>query len=509
MPLPTDIIAYLETLTVTQGQGVGGPFPVLPWQRKFINGAFRPTVETGALSVPRGDGKTALLAGIGAAAIAGPLAVERGEVVLVASSFEQALIAFRHSRAFLDPIIHGGKRGQRWVIRESQNAAVLVNPANGASLTVRGSDPKRLHGLAPVLVLADEPAQWPPNVANAMLAALETSLGKQPNARMIALGTQSADSGHWFQSWLAGDCDFALLYAAGSEDDPLAESTWRKANPSYRHFPNLRKAIRQGADRAARNDAAMASFKALRLNMGTSDTLRSELLTAEQWRACESDDLPPRSGPLVYGIDLGSGAAMSAVAAYWPLTGRLEVLAAFPEIPDLYQRGQADAVGELYCQMQQRGELVTCGPRVTDVTELLQIAVDRFGYPAALVADRWRESELRQALDRARMPQAALIVRGQGFKDGGEDVRDFRKAAIDGRVQTPESLLMRSAMGGAVTISDPAGNSKLAKAKDTPERRDGHKDDAVAATILAVAVGFRNTNNEVQAVVADSGYTLV
>ena len=76
-----------------------------------------------------------------------------------------------------------------------------------------------------------------------------------------------------------------------------------------------------------------------------------------------------------------------------------------------------------------------------------------------------------------------------GFKDGGDDVRRFRRAAIDGRIRTPVSLLMRSAIAGAVVISDPAGNSKLAKGRDSSERRDNHRDDALAAAILAVAEG--------------------
>ena len=51
-------------------------------------------VQSAALSVARGNGKTALLSGIAAATLDGPLAVPRGETVIVASSFEQARIAF-------------------------------------------------------------------------------------------------------------------------------------------------------------------------------------------------------------------------------------------------------------------------------------------------------------------------------------------------------------------------------------------------------------------------------
>ena len=275
---------------------------------------------------------------------------------------------------------------------------------------------------------------------------------------------------------------------------PLFKKRWLQANPSLDYMPDLEQTIRREAGKARANEEGLVAFRALRLNLGTSEVQRSELLTAAQWRRCEAEELPDREGVQVWGIDLGSGAAMSAVSAYWPDTGRSETLACFPEVPDLVERGKRDAVADLYCKMYVRGELDVAGERIVDIGQLLTLAMDRFGAPDAVVADRWREPELRQALERARVPSAALILRGQGFKDGGADVRSFRRAALDGKILTTESLLMRSAIAGAVTVSDPAGNAKLAKAKDSPERRDGHRDDAVAAMIIGVAVGYRQVN---------------
>ena len=51
------------------------------------------------------------------------------------------------------------------------------------------------------------------------------------------------------------------------------------------------------------------------------------------------------------------------------------------------------------------------------------------------------------------------------------------------------SLLLRSAMSEARTVSDPAGNSKLSK-KNEAGRRQNARDDAAAA-ILAVSEGER------------------
>ena len=74
----------------------------------------------------------------------------------------------------------------------------------------------------------------------------------------------------------------------------------------------------------------LAAFKALRLNMGVSDTEQATLLDAGTWARIEGDS-PVRNGKaLFWGIDLGTTAAMSAVAAYWPASKRLEVPVRLP-----------------------------------------------------------------------------------------------------------------------------------------------------------------------------------
>ena len=483
-----EAIAWIGALTVTQGHGAGGPLDLLPWQRRFIRGALRPGVSTAALSIARGNGKTGLVGAIAAAAAAGPLAVPRGEVVIVASSFGQARVAFSDVLAFLGPTIEAEPRA--WNVSDSPQRAELRHRPTGSTVKAIGSDPRRAHGLRPVLVLADEPAQWPANTSDAMYAALETSLGKVEGSRLIALGTRPATAENWFARLLDGGADYSQQYRAPAEAPPYLARTWARANPSAAYWPDLRDKIMAGARRAREDVAALARFRALRLNQGVADVDRPVLLGAETWRGLEADILPAPTGPLVFGVDLGSSAAMSAVSAYWPQCGRLEVLAAFPATPELAVRGRRDNVGGLYGRMAARGELVMLGARVVDVGALLGLAMARWGPPAVVVADRWREAELLQALEESGLPPGGLVSRGQGFRDGGEDVRAFRRAAVDGRLVTPPSLLMRSAMAEAVVQMDAAGNSKLAKGAQSG-RRQAARDDAAAAAILAVAEGER------------------
>ncbi len=95
------LIAYIGTLTVTQGRLAGEPMPVFPWERRFIKVAFVEGVIESAISVGRGNGKRTLVAALASAAIDGPLAFPRAETVVVASSFDQSKISFNHVIAFL------------------------------------------------------------------------------------------------------------------------------------------------------------------------------------------------------------------------------------------------------------------------------------------------------------------------------------------------------------------------------------------------------------------------
>ena len=361
--------------------------------------------------------KTALVAGIACAALEGPLAVPRAETVIVASSFSQATIAFEHVIAFLGDRAMDRDRYRLW---QSGQLARIQDRSTGAMVRCLGSDPRRAHGLAPSLILADEPAQWPESTGERMVTALRTALGKIPDARFIALGTRPAGTGHWFAKALAGGADYSQSHAAAPADPPFQRRTWKKANPSLDFMPDLESTIRREAGHARTDPALFPGFRALRLNGGTADHEESMLLDAGTWDAAEGDRA--RAGPVTWGCDLGTSAAMSAIAAFWPESGRLESVAAFPHEPPLSERGLRDGVGGLYQRCGERGELILSGQRAVDLGGLLREALDRFGRPARIVADRWREAELRDALDAAGVPPAALEIRGQGFKDGAEDV---------------------------------------------------------------------------------------
>ena len=487
--LPSRLVDFLAGLTLAGGDHDGEPFKVLPWEARFVRGAFR-VRGPAALSVARGNGKSALVAGIATAVVnpSGPLHGRRREAVCVASSFEQGRVIFEDVLHFLRETHDLGDR-RTWRVQDSANRATVEHRASGSRVRCIGSDPAKAHGLRPFLALCDEPAQWDSAKQDRMLAAIRTGLGKTPHSRMIALGTRPADPEHWFSKALTGaGVAYHQCHAAGVNDPPFRSRTWRRANPSLAHLPSLATTIKEESLHAKADPAMLAGFRALRLNLGTSDVEQSMLLDADLWERIEGS--AERAGKCVWGVDLGTSAAQSAIAAFWPDTGRLEVVAAFPTEPTLAERGLRDGVGNLYSQCAARGELFQCGGAAVDVGALLNEALSRYGAPLGVVADRWREAELRDALRAAGVPRAGLSLRGMGYKDGAEDVRAFRRACAEGRVTPVRSLLLRSAVAQARTMSDPAGNAKLAKGNEGG-RRLRARDDAAAAAILAVAAGTR------------------
>ena len=319
MTLATDLHRYIEGLTLSQGRYAGQPFKLLPWQRRYLAGAFKRGVADAALSLARGGGKTTFTAAIAAATVdvGGPLVAPRAENVIVASSFEQAMIAFRHVLAFMAPTFekYGVGAAHRFRVQDSANRASITDTETGAMLRCVGSDPARAHGLAPALVLADELAKWPHGNVDRMISALETSRGKIPNSRMLWIGTRPASGTHPFAKMLLpGGADYRQVHAAENGDNPFSVRSWRKANPGIASMPDLLAAIKKESGRASKDGEKLAEFRALRLNQGVSDVRESWLMDPDTWASIERLDTP-KAGRHYLGVDLGENASACRCAA--------------------------------------------------------------------------------------------------------------------------------------------------------------------------------------------------
>ena len=235
-------------LTLSGGDRDGEPFTVLGWEKRFVRGAFGQPGHA-ALSVGRGNGKSALVAGIAAAVVdpAGPLHGNRREAVCVASSFDQSRVIFEDVLSFLRARYDLADR-KEWRLQDSANRAIVEYRPTGARVRTIGSDPSKAHGLRPALALIDEPAQHDAAKTDRMLAAIRTGLGKVPGSKMIALGTRPASEDHWFGRMLTGaGVGYAQTHAAREGDPPFRVRTIRRGESFVRSPAEPRRGASRGS----------------------------------------------------------------------------------------------------------------------------------------------------------------------------------------------------------------------------------------------------------------------
>lgn len=488
---PETVIEFLQSLKVPEGPKAGQPLVLADYQKRFIRGAMADGIMVALLSIGRGNAKTALAAGIALGSLMGVWDDQpRREILMAARNRDQAKTAFQFIVGFIGGLSE--EEQELFTVRQGSKLEVEYNANGGGMARCIAADGKSILGGAPTLAILDERAAWEKDKGDTLENAILSGLGKRDGKALI-ISTSAPDDANTFSRWmdepppgcyvqehrppfgLAADDEASLLIAnPGAAEGIGASLEWLVAQ--------ARRAI-------ARGGSALSSFRNLNRNERVSIENRSVVLTTDEWMSAEvaPDKLPERLGTCILGIDLGGSRSMSAAAMFWPETGRLEVLGTFPAKPGLEDRGASDGVSGRYIEMHERGELSVLGDNTVPPGPWLAEVVRRLDgiTPACIVGDRFRHAEFTEAMNKASLGRVPFIWRGFGWKDGSEDIERFRRSVFDGEVKTVPSLLLRSAFAEAVTLIDPAGNAKLAKARSLG------RIDAAAAAILAVAEGAR------------------
>lgn len=467
-----------STLKVPAGLLAGKPFVIPDWQRRFFEGATAPGIREAGLSVARKNGKSGIIAAYCLAHLCGPLN-QLNWRCLVTSLTGNLAKELRHQ--IRDIAAASGLSKEVRVY--SSPAPGRIDGQNGASMDFLAADKASGHASGGDLVLVDEGGLLQENQRHLWQAMFSAISGR--DGRFMVISIQG--DGPMFKE-LRERVDersvYFQLHAADSDgaiDDP---EQWEKANPGLGTIKSH--AYMADAARKAKvvpTDAG--AFRAHDLNLPQAPD-REMLCTPTDWQSLIVDRLPEREGPVCIGVDIGGSASMTAGALYWPLSGRLECYGAFPDNPPLAERGTADGCGDLYQEMERRGELRTYPGRVTPADEFRTSLAERIGDSdvAVMTADRYRKAEVLQVFDKLGL-RWPVEWRGQGWLDGAVDVRDAQREILQGRPKVLESLMLESAITESSIARDPAGNPKL----DRSSRRG--RIDAIQACVLALAVGRR------------------
>ena len=448
-----------------------------PFQRKFIAAATAPGIDTAVLSIPRGNGKSAL-AGHLVARILTPtdkLFRPGTESVLCAASIEQARIVYRFARQDLDT----PKSEYRFL--DSHNRIGIMHVPTRTRLRVIGSNGKGAMGLVNTpWVIADEPGSWECNNGALMHDAIQTAMGK-PNSplRCVYIGTLAPAQSGWWHS-LVKDGSNNSINVMKLQGDLATWDRWptiRACNPLSIISKEFREKLLQERDAARADTRLKARFLSYRLNLPSADEA-TMLLDVDDWQRVCQREVPGRIGKPVFGIDLGAGRAWSACVAVWG-NGRVEAIACAPGIPDIISQEKRDRVAQgTYQKLIEDGNLaIAKNLRVQPPKQLIEMAITRFGKPRGIVCDFFRLNELR---DCTRGIQ--VVPRRTRWSESSEDIRACRKMAKDETlaVEKTSRNLLTASLSAAMVESDTSGNSGLIKKATSNTSRD----DVAQALVL-------------------------
>ena len=456
---------------------------LLPSQKLFLRGALAPGVRTAALSLPRGEGKSTLAAHILERCMTpgDELFEEGAEYLLCAASIEGARHVYRPIRAELEPT------GDYTFLDSQMRLGITHRPTN-TKLRVMSSNAKTAFGIvgSPLLV-ADEPGAWEIVGGELLHDAIQTAQGKPLSSlRVIYIGTLAplASPGHWFYDLVDGGTQASTFVQALVGDAETWDKwpTIRKVNPLKAKYAESRAVLREERDAARRDTRLKARFLSYRLNVPTQDE-NASLLTVDDWKLVEARPQGLPTGRPIVGVDLGGGRAWSAAVAVWE-SGRMEAIACAPGIPSIADQARRDNVPTgVYTKLAANGSLsLAQGLRVQPPSALWEAICDRWGVPVSIVCDRFRLSELQDAVGNA----CKIEPRVTQWSSSSADIRALRKICRDGPLSVDpgsRNLLMVS-FSAAYVENDKAGNSRLIKKSSDNKARD---DVAAAATLAAGA----------------------
>ena len=469
-----------STLIVPSGPLRGQPFQIDDWQRDFLVDALGPGIREAGLSVARKNGKSGLIAALLLAYLVGPLNVPewRGLVVsltgALAAELRDAISATAEASGLVLTTKKAPPPGE-------------ITGLNRARLTILASDKATGHAVGADMAVVDEAGLLQEAQRDLWNAIFTSTSGR--DGRLLAISIKG--DGPMFHELSERAATGSVVwheYAAADDCDLLDRDAWTAANPGLASGIKSMAYMVDAAARAVASPADQPAFRAYDLNQPRNPATET-LTTPEDWRACEREELPDRAGPCIVGFDLGGSSSLTALAAFWPDTGRMEVWTACGDTPSLLERSRADGVGDLYTQMERRGELATYPGRVTPSADFLEDCAARLDGERVKVAgaDRYRRAEVEDALAGAGL-RWPMEWRGQGASasaDGSHDVRAMQRLILSQRLAVPQSLAMRHAVRESVIRRDVGGNPALDK------RRQNGRIDAMSAMVIAAGLGER------------------
>lgn len=501
------VIAFIEGLPITKGKLRGRKMRLLPHQRQFLEAIFTDKigVRIAVSSMPKGNGKTGLCAGLALCFLTGPEAEERGEVYSAAVDRGQASIMFQEMEAIIWEVPE--LRARTHVMSYRKRIEVLNGPGVNSFYEALSADARTAHGKAPTLWLYDELAQAKDRE---LLDALMEAMGKRDKPLGIVLSTQSPQDTHPLSQLIddgltgADPSIYVQLLSAPPDADPFAEATWRACNPAAGSFLD-EEDLRISAQRAQRIPAFEAAYRNLKLNQRIDANDQHRIVTSGVWKLGNQPVRIEDGAPCYGGLDLSGKHDLSALVLAFPNEdGSFELLPIFWTPTGQLASRTANEQG-LFREWIRAGHINPVpGPVIEFSYVAAQVAALAERYDIRCIGyDRWRIDEFKWELEKLGA-DITLEPFGQGYKDMAPAVENFAELALMAKLHHGGHPVLTACVSNAIlTPPDDAGNQKFAKGKanaGAPVRIDG-----VVAAAMALGTAKRKMADDAPSVYETRG----
>ena len=492
-------LRFFGFLKHSKGEWAGQPFELAPWQQFMIwcvygwkraDGLRR--FRTVYQEVPRKNGKSSMLAGIGLYMLVAD-GEPGAEVFSAATKREQAKLSWTEAVRMRSASPSLTRMIQHW--RSSDNLSI---EATASKFQPLGADSDTMDGLNIHAALIDE---LHAHKNRGIVDVLDTATGARRQPLIWEITTAGYDRATvcWehheytrqvLEGTIQDDSWFGFIAALDEGDDWKDETVWAKANPNLGISVKLDD-LRRKAERAARMPAAQNAFMRLHLDQWTQQSDRWIDLDLWDENAGETEDWDPASldGRECYGgLDLSSVSDLTAWVMTFPADDdpqALDVIARF-WCPESQLTNDANQYHDQYAAWARDGWLMTTPGDAVDYQaikrqvladaehyQLTDMNVDRLfqGYQLAMeLADEGLE----------------VLGMGQGFLSMAAPMREFEARLLRRQIRHHNNPILRWMAGNVAVKQDAAGNLKCDKA--TSQGRI----DGVVALVMALDRAMRH-----------------
>lgn len=487
------VIGFIERYCrVPDGQHVGKPLKLAPFQVSFILDVYDNPLGTrrAYLSMARKNAKTATIACILLAHVAGPEAKLNSQIVSGAMSRDQAALVFNLAAKMvqLSPELSR-------LVRVVPSGKRLIGLTNNVEYKALAADGSTAHGLSPVLAILDEVGQVKGPQSD-FIDAITTAQGAHAAPLLIAISTQAANPGDLFSIWLddAKSSEdpriVSHVYSAPEDCELDDQEAWKAANPALDLFRS-RDDLAEQATTAKRMVSAQNTFRLLCLNQRVN--VSSPLIAKDAWLS-RAGDAEWEAGEDIYlALDLSAKTDLTALVGVSADNGS-RVQAWFWKPEDLLgDHERRDRVP--YREWADAEWLEAIPGRSIHPKAVAMRIAEIFGqyHVLGLAYDRWQIDNLLREFDGVGLEAhqdgehgdgLRLIPWGQGYKDMSPAIDAMETAVLHNELVHPGNPVLTWNVANAVSTMDPAGGRKLDKSK-ARFRIDG-------AVALAMALGLKH-----------------